>query len=318
MKNELLLLPQVENALEFIRNIDVSGHQDEMLAGREFYKAFIPMAGPAEDIHQIEERLISSAGHEIKIRIYRPSDSPSLPVIVYFHGGWFMWGDLDIHDRPLRSLANLSGAIVISVAYRLAPEYAFPNGFNDCYFALNWIAANAGDLGIDAHHIVLAGDSAGGALAAAVAQHSLTEKGPSIFCQVLIYPVTDSSLETASWLEFSEGPVLTLEGGKIAWDLYAPHAEDRKNPKAAPLLSKDFSSLPPTLMILAEYDPLRDEAMQYVQKLRLAGVPVKESLYKGMIHGFFQMGGIIDEGKAAILEVAEFVKQQLSAEIGKQ
>ncbi len=234
-----------------------------------------------------------------------------LPAIVYFHGGWFNAGNLETHDRPLRSLANLSGAAVISVDYRLAPEYPFPHGFNDCYEALEWIAGNPKLLNIDVTRIALAGDSAGGALATATTARALRSNGPRICCQALIYPVTDSSLKTSSWEEFADGPNLTLDGAKKAWDLYAPHPA-RNHPDASPMQAGDISALPPTLIIVAEYDPLRDEAVQYAQKLGAAGVDVRLSYYAGMVHGFFQMGGFIDKGKQSIKEVSGFLQQHLS------
>lgn len=314
MKSKLSLLPQVEAALAFIDTIDVSAFKDEIEAGREFYKCFIPMAGAIEEIDQVEDRIISSSGAKpnIGIRIYRPSAEPLLPVVVYFHGGWFTAGGLDTHDRPLRLLAKHAAAVIIAVDYSLAPEYPFPHGLNDCYHALQWVAAHAAELNIDISRIALAGDSAGGALAAATTRRTLTERsGPKISGQVLIYPVTDASLSTASWKKFSEGPNLTLEGAKAAWNLYTPDPEDRKLPDASPLMAEDLSEMPPTHIIMAEYDPLRDEASLYAQKLKDAGVTLTERTYPGMVHGFFQMGGMIDQGNEAIEEVARMLRKYL-------
>jgi len=313
MKNKLSFLPQVEAALTFIGTIDVSAYPEGIEAGREFYKRFIPMAGTAENVYLVEDRLISSLQDkaEIGIRIYRPSAEENLPAVVYFHGGWFTAGGLDTHDRPLRSLANLSAAVIISVDYRLAPEFPFPYGPNDCYEALLWIAANAAELGIDINRIALAGDSAGGALAAVVSRRTVIENGPKIAGQVLIYPVTDSSLGTASWKEFAEGPNLTLQGAENAWNSYTPNATDSIQPDAAPLFADDLSGLPPTHIIMAEYDPLRDEAALYARKLKAAGVILTETTYNGMVHGFFQMGGMIDQGNEAIKEVAGVLRAYL-------
>lgn len=313
MKNKLSFLPQVEAALAFIGNIDVSADQGEMEAGRAFYRHFIPMAGAAENVYRVEDRLIPSLqdNTEIGIRIYRPSAQENLPAVVYFHGGWFMAGGLDTHDRPLRSLANLSAAIIISVDYRLAPEFPFPYGANDCYDALLWIAANATELGIDINRIALAGDSAGGALAAVTTRRAVMGNGPKIAGQVLIYPVTDSSLSTASWKEFAEGPNLTLEGAEHAWNCYTPNVADRIRPDASPLMADDLFGLPPTHMIMAEYDPLRDEAALYGRKLKAAGVILTETTYSGMVHGFFQMAGMIDQGNEAIKEVAGVLRAYL-------
>lgn len=313
MKNKLSFLPQVEAALAFIAGIEVSADLEELEAGRAFYKGFIPMAGAAENVYQIEDRLIPSLQdqQEIGIRIYRPSAQENLPAVVYFHGGWFIAGGLDTHDRPLRSLANLSAAVIVSIDYRLAPEFSFPYGINDCYDALLWIVANAAELGIDSNRIALAGDSAGGALAAVTSRRAVMEGGPKIAGQVLIYPVTDSSLGTPSWKEFAEGPNLTLEGAEQAWNCYTPKVGDSIRPDASPLMADDLSELPPTHIIMAEYDPLRDEAALYAKKLKAAGVILTETTYGGMVHGFFQMGGLIDQGNEAIKEVAGVLRSYL-------
>ena len=262
------------------------------------------MAGEPEALFLVEDRMIDTPEGGISIRIYRPSDRRDLPVTVYFHGGWFFMGDLDTHDAPLRALAKAAGSVVIAVNYRLAPEHPFPAGINDGSAAFQWIATHATELGIDASRMALAGDSAGGALATTTARRAAHGNGPKPLLQVLIYPVTDSSLSTGSWEEFSEGPVITRNNAAQSWAMYVPDINDRQNPDAAPLFATDLAGVAPALVIAAEYDPLRDEVLAYAQKLKKAGVPVKESLYKGMPHGFFQLGGYIDEGKAAIAEVA--------------
>ncbi|MEC5145886.1 alpha/beta hydrolase [Chitinophaga sp. 212800010-3] len=311
MNNKLALSPDVIAALEFIQSIPAVDTTDAALAGRQFYEAFIPMAGEAEEI-DITERTILLSGGNIRIRIYRPSDQPLLPAVVYFHGGWFNAGSLDTHDRPLRTLAKLSGAVFISVDYRLAPEFPFPHGLQDCFDALQWVVANAALLNIDAARIALAGDSAGAALATATAKRAVKVMNISVCCQVLIYPVTDSSLNTPSWHRYADGPNLTLDGARIAWDWYAPAPADRHHPDAAPLNSSDLTGLPPALIITAEHDPLHDEAVQYAEKLQLAGVATQWSEYPGMVHGFFQMGGIISSAKRAMEEVAGFLTDRFA------
>lgn len=293
-KQGMELIPQVQEVLNYIQLIDVSHIEDKVAAGRAFYEQFIPLAGEEESVFSVEHISIG--------RIYRPSNQANLPALVYFHGGWFCAGSLDTHDRPLRQLANQSGAIILSVDYRLAPEHPFPHGLNDCIAATKWVIENANQLGIDPNRIAVAGDSAGGALATTVAG-----KFPNLICQVLIYPVTDSSLQTHSWKEFAEGPNLTLAGAIDAWEWYTT---DKIN--AAPIYNKDLKNMPDTLLITAEYDPLRDEAIQYAEKLRQAHITVTETRYPKMIHGFFQMGGVIDEGKRAIQEVASYLKYKFS------
>lgn len=305
------LSEQVKTALDYIQSIEVSTIEDKIAAGRSFYEKFIPMAGVEEAIFKVEQLEILSFDQKINLRIYRPSAEEELPVIIYFHGGWFNAGSLATHDRPLRKLSNLSRAIIVAVDYRLAPEFPFPTGLNDGYNALEWVVENAKTLGADLNRLAISGDSAGAALATAVTTRAIKNNLNKIVCQALIYPVTDAALQTPSWQEFKEGPVLNYEGAVEAWDLYLPLTE-RENPAASPLRETALSGMPATLIILAEYDPLRDEGALYAEKLKNSGVQVQQSLYKGMIHGFFQMGGIIEEGNLAIEETAHFLTQNFN------
>lgn len=303
----MYLSEQVKIALDYIQSIDVSDIDDPLEASRSFYEKFIPMAGEEETIYKIENLEIPSFEQTINIRIYRPSNEKELPAVIYFHGGWFNAGGLETHDRPLRKLTKLSGAIIISVDYRLAPEHPFPQGLNDCYNALEWIILHAKILGIDLERLAIAGDSAGGALATVITRHAIKNNLNKILCQALVYPVTDASLKTPSWQEFKDGPVLDYDGAVQAWNLYLPNIKEIKNPDASPLYADELSGMPSTLLIIAEYDPLRDEAILYADKLQKSGTEVKQSFYKGMIHGFLQMGNIIDDGNRAIVEIAQFL-----------
>lgn len=306
------LSKQVKSALDYIDSINVSEITDPLEAGRAFYEKFIPMAGEEEAVFKIENHQIPSLGHTINVRIYRPGNDAKLPVVIYFHGGWFNAGSIESHDRPLRKLANLSGALIVSVDYRLAPEHPFPGGLNDGYTALSWVIDNAKSIGIDLNRLALAGDSSGGALAAAITKLSVKNNLHKVLCQALIYPVTDASLSTESWQEFKDGPILNYEGAVDAWNLYLPNNEDKKNPDASPIYADDLFGIPSTFIILAEYDPLKDETILYAEKLKNSGVKVKQSLYKGMVHGFFQMGGIIEDGNRAIEETANFLIQNFN------
>ena len=283
-----------------MKSVKVTDIEDKLQASRVFYERLIPLAGEAEAVHKVENRTIAFPDRQINIRLYKPHNAKTAPAIVYFHGGGFFKGSIESHDRPLRQLANLSGAIIISVDYRLAPEYRFPHGLNDCIDTTQWIIDHAAKLGIDSHRIAVAGDSAGGTLATAVAG-----KLKNILCQVLIYPATDSSLATPSWVAFAEGPVITLKSAIELWDRYT---DDKIS--AAPIYNDDLSGMPDALILTAEYDPLRDETAAYAQKLRAAGVRVTEKLYPKMIHGFFQFGGVIDEGREAIAAVAKYIKSK--------
>lgn len=304
--------PQVLAALDFSRRLaeSVQASDDPVGSAREFYERMAGMAGEPEPVFRVEDCLIDGPEARIPIRIYRPSDRSLLPVTLYFHGGWFFAGGLETHDRPLRALANAAECVVIAVDYRLAPEHPFPAAVDDAYHALRWVAKHGENLGVDAGRIAVAGDSAGGALAAITARKAVKNGMPVLF-QALIYPVTDSSLSTDSWEEFADGPVATLSLAQRAWGMYVPDSRERLNPDAAPLLAEDLRKLPPALVLAGEYDPLRDEALAYAGKLRNAGVAVTESLYRGMPHGFFQMGGYIDSGKESIAEVATAINKAL-------
>lgn len=296
------ILPQVQEALTFIKSAKAIDIEDKVQASRVSYERLNPLAGEKETVFAVENNVIEFPDRKINIRIYRPNDKKDLPAVVYFHGGGFFKGSLETHDRPLRQLANLSGVIVISVDYRLAPEYPFPNGLNDCIDVTEWIMNQATALGINNQRIAVAGDSAGGALATAVAG-----KLNKIVCQVLIYPVTDSSFNTPSWAAFAEGPVVTLQSAIELWEYYT---EDKIN--AAPIYNNDLYGMPDAFIITAEYDPLQDEAAAYAKKLRDANVEVTEKVYPKMIHGFFQMGGVIDEGRQAIASIAGYIRYKLA------
>lgn len=298
----MTLSEQVHKVLAYIQNIEVPTHLSPSETGRAFYENFIPLAGEKENVFLIEEQTLVKDNHPIRLRIYRPKATEKLPVIIYFHGGWFNAGSLETHDTPLRQLTNRLQAIIIAVEYRLAPEYPFPYGLKDCEFAVQWIIDNAVSLGFNPTRISIAGDSAGGALAATVARKFRQH----IMALLLIYPVTDNSLKTPSWIEFQNGPLLDLKGGIQAWNWYLPNPEDHSDPDAIPLLANDFEAFPPTFIAVAEYDPLRDEAIQYAEKLKTNGVNITLNLYKGTTHGFFQMGDYIDETKVLMQDMTDF------------
>lgn len=296
------LSSQAQQALTYIGSIEVADKTNPWEKGRQFYEKFIPLAGEKEAVFQIEDIKIQGETDQIKLRIYRPSDQDNLPVIIYFHGGWFNSGDLETHDTPLRRLSNLSKAVIIAVDYRLAPEHPFPAGLNDGIIALEWLFENAASINVDPSKVTLAGDSAGGSLVATLTGKFATKIG----CQLLIYPVTDCSLETDSWKMFKDGPLLDAESGAQAWKWYLSKADDFFNPDAVPLLQTSFCGWPPTFIATAEYDPLRDEGMMYGEKLKQNGVSVTQLTYGGMIHGFFQMGGVIDQSAVLMDDMVRF------------
>ena len=305
---------QVQAALEASAQLVASASLsiDPIVAARNNYRQIAPLAGEPEPVHSIEDHLIETSGHQIPIRIYNPSGGRDLPAVIFFHGGWFLAGDLETHDRPLRALTNAANCIVVAVDYRLAPEHPFPAAINDGYTVLQWVASKGAEFGIDSNRLIIAGDSAGGTIATVLARKVAENKGLCVLLQVLIYPVTDSSLQTDSWQEFAEGPVITLQTALEAWQMYVPNVLERQNADAAPIFAGNLAGSASALIVIAEYDPLHDEGLAYAARLKQAGVKVKTSIYKEMPHGFFQMAGYIDDGKQAIAEVAKAIKDTLT------
>ena len=248
------------------------------------------------------DRRIPGPGGEVPVRIYTPNATAPLPLLVYFHGGGWVLGGLDTHDGTCRELANGAGCVVVSVDYRLAPEHQFPAAAEDCYAATQWAAAHAAELGADAKRVAVGGDSAGGNLAAVVAQMARDRGGPPLVFQLLIYPVIAAAFDTQSYRDNAEGYLLTAGDMRWFWNHYLATPADAANPYAAPLSACTLGGLPPALVITAEFDPLRDEGELYAHRLEEASVPVRLTRYDGMIHGFFGMGHIMDKARAAVQE----------------
>lgn len=242
------------------------------------------------EMSEVSNRTVKARdGFDIPIRIYRPSNKQNLPLIVFYHGGGFVLRNIDSHDAGCRRLARDNQAIVVSVGYRMAPEYKFPIPYQDCYDATVWASEHAAEIGGDASRLVVAGDSAGGNLATVVAQIALEENGPDICYQVLIYPTVDARMNHPSIDKFAEGYLLTKPLMQWFLNHYKSKEEDIYNPRMSPLLYEDLSKMPPTFIGTAEYDPLKDEAVAYAQRLKQAGVEVQYTDYKGLIHAFFNM-----------------------------
>ena len=233
-----------------------------------------------------EDRELEAPGRQIPIRIYWPDVEGNRPVLVWMHGGGWVFGDLNSADRNCHHFCNDLGCVVVSVDYRLAPETPFPGAVNDAYFATKWVAANATELGIDPSRIAIGGDSSGANLAAGVALRS-RDSGPSLCHQLLIYPVLAADFETLSYLAHGEDKLLTTRNMRWYWDKYVPDDSQRTNPLVAPINADDLADLPPAHIITAEFDPLRDEAESYGQALENDGVPAEIFRYAGMIHNFY-------------------------------
>ena len=229
------------------------------------------MAGEPEPVEAVADRTIPGPGGDIPIRVYTPKGDTPLPVLVYFHGGGWVICDLETHDGVCRALTNAAGCIVVSVDYRLAPEHKFPAAADDAFAATEWVAANAASFGGDPGRVAVAGDSAGGNLAAVVAQIARA-RGPKLAFQLLVYPVTDHDFDTASYSENAEGYFNTRDMMKWFWTNYLPSSSDGADPRASPLRLDDLSGLPAALIITAEFDPLKDEGEAYAARLADAGV----------------------------------------------
>lgn len=267
--------------------------------------------GRPPQVARVRDLRIPGPGGELAMRAITPEGvgSDPLPVVAYYHGGGWVAGDLESHESVCRALANASGAIVVSVGYRLAPENPFPAASEDAYVAAAWLANNAAEIGGDPARLAVCGDSAGGNLAAVVALMARDRGGPALALQVLAYPITDFNLETESYRLFAEGFHLTRDDMAWYWEQYVPNAEDRTKPYASPMRAKDLSGLPPALVITAGHDVLRDEGESYARKLRDAGVDVKLSRYEGMIHGFLRRYHAFDQGRAAVDEIAAALRR---------
>lgn len=278
--------------------------------GRALYRAMQP-AAPQIAVGSVADRIIPGPGGDLPIRIYTPKGKGPFPVCVHFHGGGWVIGDLDTHDAQCRDLCNLAHCIVMAVDYRLAPEHRYPAAAEDCFAATVWTAKNAASINADPSRIAVAGDSAGGNLAAVVSQMARDRKGPRIALQVLVYPVTEAGFDTPSYRDNAEGYLLTRDSMHWFWDHYCPNAADRAHPYAAPARAKDLTNLPPALILTAEFDPLRDEGEAYAKRLRGAGIATTLTRYDGQIHGFAAMFEIFDAGKRALEESSAALRKAL-------
>ena len=285
----------------------------EVPAVRQMYLDMRPPTIGAAVARVEDRRIPIDDGATIGARVYTPEggDGP-FPCVVYLHGGGWVIGDLETHDHLCRALAKGAGAVVVSVDYRLAPEVRFPAAADDCYAATRWVAANGAELGIDPQRIAVAGDSAGGNLAAVVAQMARDRGGPQIAFQLLLCPVTDYGFDTASYRENADGYLLTKNAMVWFWHHYlAEPAAQGRDPRASPMRAESLAGLPPAHVVTAEYDPLRDDGEAYAARLREAGVPVTQRRYEGQIHNFYAMGHVLERGAAACDELCLVLRRAL-------
>ncbi len=292
------LHPQAEAAIR------IAGDLPSGLVPAELRRVYtaqrITMLPPAPSIHSVFDASIPAPDGPVSARFYRPhDDEKALPLLVFFHGGGWILGSIDGYDTVCRRLSLKGDCAVLSVDYRLAPETTFPGAVEDAYAATLWAARNASKLRIDPTAIAVGGDSAGGNLAAVLAQMSHESREFDVALQVLIYPCTDMSREYPSYVRNASGYMLTRAAMNWFISTYVPNAADRLDPRASPMLRPDLSGLAPALIIGAEFDPLVDDNEAYALKLQQAGVPTKYVCFPGMHHPFFTLGAYIDDAATA-------------------
>jgi acetyl esterase len=264
------------------------------------------------EVASVVNRDMQGPTGSMALRIYTPLGEGPFPLMVFFHGSGFVLCSLDTHDGICRNLCSGTGCVVVSVDYRLAPEAKFPAASDDCLAATRWAVANAAALGADPGRVLVAGDSAGGNLAAVTALRVRDEGGPLLLGQLLIYPVTDHyDPGTPSMVENAEGYGLTRAGMIWFWDHYLADPSHGANPYASPMRAADLGGLPPALVVTAEFDPLRDEGEYYAGRLRQAGVPTEMRRWDGMNHGFFFWPGVVDRAGLAMDEACGWVRSLL-------
>ena len=296
---------QTAAVLEFMRQLGAPPlHELTAAEGRANYLA---MRTPSTvELHEVRDLVADG----VKCRLYRSSGTTSAPLLIYYHGGGWVIGDLDTHDDICRKLARDARCSVIAVDYRLAPEHPAPAALDDCIAATRWIFANAKSLDVDAARIAIGGDSAGGNLAALVAMHA----GVTPVFQLLVYPATDMRMDYPSHRENAQGYLLTADSMKWFIGHYLQGDDKKKiDPLYSPILSDDalLKKSPPTLVITAEFDPLRDEGEAYAARLSAVGVPTSTVRFHGQIHAFFGMSELLDDAAAAIALSASYLRKHL-------
>jgi acetyl esterase len=282
-------------------------------AARAEMRRVTELSPPPAGRETVRPVAIPGPAGEIPARLYRPPVSTPPPLVVWYHGGGWVVGDLDTHDGACRFLCGATGAAVLSVDYRLAPEHRFPAAVVDALAAFRWASANAASLGADPARVAVAGDSAGGNLAAVVSRLAVREGGPRPVAQMLVYPVTDVSTKHPSYRFFSEGFLLSEADMDWFKGHYLPSTEAARDPRVSPLLADDLEGLPPAVVLTAGFDPLRDEGEAYARRLERAGVRVHLRRAEGQIHGFFSLATMLPTARVA----ASWGTARLAEELGR-
>lgn len=255
---------------------------------RAFLSELAEFAGPAPEMYRVEERNIEKPDGQAKLRVLVPLENP-IGVLVYYHGGGWVLGSIDEYDTVGRKLAERTSCAVVLVEYRLAPEHRYPTAVEDSYAALEWVGNHVVDIAGQDVPLIVAGDSAGGNLAAVMAIRARDRNGPSIALQLLIYPVTDADFDRPSYIDPDNQLLLTQDAMVWFWDHYLPDSSRRTEADASPLHTENLTGLPPAVILTAEHDVLRDEGEAYAARLQEANVPVNLRRYAGQMHGFFTL-----------------------------
>jgi acetyl esterase/lipase len=278
---------------------------------RELSLAGARAYGPGPELRAVEDRMIPGPRGDLAVRVFVPEGEP-IGVLVFFHGSGFVIYDLDSHDKECRLLAAGAGVVVVSVDYALAPEIPFPGAVDDCLAATRWVATHGDELGVAGLPLAVGGDSAGGNLAAVVSMLLRDDPDVDVVSQMLVYPVTDLAHESPSYVENGEGYLLSAAVMRFFVECYTPDVQERLDPRASPLLADDLTGLPTTLVVTAEYDPLRDEGEAYARALQAAGVRVTLERFDGAVHGFWQMTPISRLARDAMERCVEFLGSSLA------
>ena len=306
--------PKAQIVGEFVKSIRKPGYFPPLPELRQQLRTMVTlMDEPAPALARIEDIRLPGPAGGIPARLYAPSAGGApLPVVAYFHGGGWVQGDLETHHGLCARLAKHAGVLVVAIDYRLAPEHKFPAAVEDCVAAYRWLRAHARGLGGDGARVAVAGDSAGGNLSAVVSQLTAAGATPAPTCQALIYPAVDFSFDTDSHRDLENGHVIPRD--RVLWymEQYLRSEADKADLRAAPLRAPSLAGQPPTLIVTAGFDPLRDEGHAYADRLRAAGVDVVDREYPGQIHAFVSLTKAIPQGMAATLEVADYLRKRLS------
>jgi acetyl esterase len=305
--------PKAQIVGEFVKSIRVPGYFPPLPELRQQLRTMVTlMDEPAPALPRVEDIRIPGPAGEIPARVYAASTGALRPAVAYFHGGGWVQGDLETHHGLCARLARHAGVLVVAVDYRLAPEHKFPAAVEDCLAAYRWLRVRGRDIGADPGRVAVAGDSAGGNLAAVVSQGAAAGGTPVPTCQVLIYPAVDFSLETDSHRDLAEGHVIPRDRVRWYMEQYLRNEADKTDVRASPLRAPSLAGQPPALIVTAGFDPLRDEGRAYAARLGQAGVDVVDREYPGQIHAFVSLTKAIPQGMACTLEIADYLGQRLA------